>query len=71
MNGVSECQKYYVIKRGLISDSFSLWLKSPKKRCQITVHLKKDAQGCDLAPLFGDSSHSEKLYEIKSPLSCF
>ena len=25
------------IKGGLISESFSLWLKSPKKRCQITI----------------------------------
>ena len=25
------------IKGGLISESFSLWLKSQKKRCQITI----------------------------------
>ena len=30
--------------------------------------LKASAQGCDLAPLFGDLSQSEKLSEIKPPL---
>ena len=28
------------------------------------------AQSCDLAPIFGDLSHSEKLSEIKQPLVC-
>ena len=34
-----------------------------------TIHLKKDAQGRDLAPIFGDLSQSEKLSEIKPPLA--
>ena len=47
-----------------------------KKMCQITQPWalstkKKDAQGCDLAPFFGNLSQSEKLYEIKPSLSCF
>ena len=58
-------------KGGLISEGFSLLLKS-KKRCQITllntIHLKrKDAQECDLA-LFLDLIQSEKNPEIMPPL---
>ena len=34
------------------------------------VH-REDAQGCDLAPFFGDLSQSEKLSEIKLPLDQF
>ena len=40
--------------------------------CQITtlsnIHIKKIAQGCNLAPIFGDLSQSEKLSEIKPHL---
>ena len=44
-------------KGGLISEYFSLKLKSPKKICQITT-LKEDG---DLEPFFGDLNQSEKL----------
>ena len=31
----------------------------------------EDAQGSDLAPIFGDLSQSEICFEIKSPLATF
>jgi hypothetical protein len=62
----------FVLKGSLISEPFSYWLKSPKKR-QITplstIHLIENAQRSDLAPIFGDLSQSEKLSEIKPPLA--
>ena len=45
-------------KGGLVTESFSLWLKSPKKV------IKKGVQDSDLAPLLGDLSQSEKHSEI-------
>ena len=48
-------------KGGLISESFLLRLKSPKKRCQITIHLKKRCS------LFWNLSQW-KTFEIKPPL---
>ena len=38
--------------------SFSLWAQIFKNGCQITT--LKDAQGHDLAPIFGDLSQSKK-----------
>ena len=62
-----------IFKGGLVSESFSHWFKSVSpKKCQNTVlstiHLTKSAQESDLTPYFGDSSQSEKLSEIKTPL---
>ena len=48
-------------KGGLISESFLLWLKSQKKRCQITIFWVDSAQDSDL-------NQSEKLFEIKLTL---
>ena len=55
-----------------ISESFSLWLKSPKRGakslpCALSTQ-RKDAQGTNLAPLFGDLSRNEKLSGIEAPL---
>ena len=52
-------------KGNLISDFFLLWLKSQKKRCQITFlsifYVVYNTQESDLAPIFGDLNKSEKL----------
>jgi hypothetical protein len=50
------------LKGSFISESFSLWLKSQKKR-QITT-LVDSAQYCDLAPFLGDLSQSEKSFWV-------
>ena len=47
----------------LVSD-----LKKNRRQIMITIHLKKDAQGSDLAPGLRDLSQSEELSQIKSPL---
>mgnify|MGYP006863603128 CR=1 FL=1 len=53
---------YFSAKGNLISESFSLWLKSPKKRCQITTLN-------NWHPNFGDLSKSEFFFfEILLPL---
>jgi hypothetical protein len=57
----------------LISESFSICLKSRKKRCQIipehlVLRAKDGVKESDLAPFFGDLSQSEKLSEINPPL---
>ena len=51
----------------LISERFSLWLKSPESQITIlkTIHLKKDS---DLASFFEDLSQSNNISEIKPPL---
>ena len=65
---------YYLIytKGGLISESFSFWLKSPKmgakSRSWASSLFVDSPQGCSLVPIFGDLSQSEKLSEIKPPL---
>ena len=51
-------------KGGLISDSFSLWLKSPNKGAKFSP----STQEIDLVPLFGDLIKSYKLSKIKPPL---
>ena len=59
-------------KGGLISESFSLWFESPKKVLNHTpehIHLKVKrihtyGQESDLPLSFGDSSQTEKNYEI-------
>ena len=61
-----------IIKGGLISESFSLWLKSPKMGTKLQPWglstKREDAQDLDLAPIFGDLSQNEKLSDIKPPL---
>ena len=67
---------YFSTNGGLISKCFkSLLLKSPKKGAnsfswELSTK-KENAQESDLAPLFWDLSQSERLSEIKSPLSKF
>ena len=60
------------VKGGLISESFSLWLKSLKMGDKslpwASFLLVDSAQRSDLAPIFEDLSQSEKLFEIKPPL---
>ena len=58
---------------GLISEYFSLWLKSQKKGakflyCALSTK-RKYAHDSDLAILFGDLSQSEKLFVIKPHLN--
>ena len=58
-------------KGSLISESFSLWLKSQKKMPNHSTALstwRKDPQESDLALFFWVLSQSEKLPEIKPPL---
>ena len=61
-----------VTKGGLISESFSLWVKSPKigaNSLSWASSLYVDsALKSDLAPIFGDLSLSDKLSVIKPPL---
>ena len=54
------------VKGGLISESFSFWIKSANKRCQITtlIIFSLGAQGSDFGTFFGDLSQTEKLSEI-------
>ena len=54
----------------LISERFSLWLKSPESQITIlkTIRLKKDAHDSDLASFFEDLSQSNNISEIKPPL---
>ena len=60
-------------KGGLISESFSLWLKSPKTGAKSLswelLTKREDAQDkkCSVS-FFGDLSQSEKRSEIKPPL---
>ena len=55
----------------LISESFQLWLKSPKKGTKLVSWayslLVDSAQECDLALLFGDLKQCEKLSGMKQP----
>ena len=64
--------KIDIRKGGVISESFSLWLKSAKlgakSRPWASSLYADSAQGCGLAPIIGDLSQSEKLSEIKPPL---
>ena len=56
---------------GLISVSFSFWLKSPNngvKSLSWALCTTKEKVLSELAPLFGDLSQNEKLSEIKPPL---
>ena len=56
-------------KDGLISERFSIWLKSPQNvPNHSTEHLL--FSWSQLAPIFGDLSQSEQLSEIKPPLAC-
>ena len=57
-------------KSGLISESLSLWLKSPKKVPNHSPehYPPKKAQESELTPFFGDMSQRDKLSEIKLPL---
>ena len=62
-------------KGDLISDSFSLWLKCPKidaKSLPWALFIQKeDAQGSDLAPIFGDLSQSKFFFDFKPPFVRF
>ena len=64
-----------ISKSGLMSESFSLWLKSQKKGVKSQPWAlstkREDAQCCELAFLFLDLSQNEKLSEIKLPLSTY
>ena len=54
----------FLRKGGLISERFSLWLKSPKKGAKNYLEhhsRKKNAQDSDLAHFLGDLSQNEKL----------
>ena len=61
-----------ITKGGLISERFSIWLKSQEKRCQITtlstIHQREDARCCNF---FKDLRNNEKCSEIKLPLSTY
>ena len=71
---IAWAEKYLFLKNpqgGLISELFSLLLKSRNKCAKShswapSVYVDI-AQECDLAPLLGDLSQSEKLSEIKPP----
>ena len=57
---------------GLISVGFILWAQIFKNACQITplstIHQNRRLlRGVILAPIFGDFSQCEKLFEIKPP----
>ena len=57
-------------KGGLISESFSLWLKSPNlsaKSCPWSLFTYRN-EGSVIGTHFGDLSKSEKVSEIKPPL---
>ena len=59
------------LKGGLISESFSLWLKSPNKGAKSlmnTFFFVQSAQENDLTPYLGDLSQWERLSEIKLAL---
>ena len=64
MRGSNKEPIYDLSKGGLISESFSIWLKSPKKRCQITT--KSTIQLKRFGIFFG--STSKKLSKIKLTL---
>ena len=59
-------------KGGLFSESFLVWLKSPKIGAN---HYPKhypprtqNAKDCNLAPMFGDFSQIENVSEINPPI---
>ena len=59
-----------LFKGGFIAESFSFWLKSPKKAPNHSPESSpKKKMFSNLAPFFGDLSQSEKLSEIKPPLA--
>ena len=62
---------HWFSKGGLISESFSIWLKSPnmfaKSHPSALSTYREDAQESDLTPIFGYLSQSEKLSQIKPP----
>ena len=67
---------WLVVKGGLISESVTiLWSKYPQMGAKSLTwplsNYRKDAQGIDLAPTFGDLCQSEKLFEIRPPLMFF
>ena len=68
----SKFAKIDIRKGGVISESFSLILKSAKLGAKSQPRASSlyvdSAQGCDLAPIIGDLSQSENFSEIKSPL---
>ena len=54
-------------KGGLMSESFTLWLQSPRKGAKSENYPRPqralcDGLLCDLAPFFGDCSQSEKTF---------
>ena len=54
----------------LISESFSIWLKSPKKRCKnYPEHYPPKEKDSEIAPSLGDLSQSENCSDIKPPLA--
>ena len=64
----------YIAKGGIILEKFSLWLKSPQKRCQITPrhYPPKEKMLRRLIwhlAYFGDLSESKTLSEIEPPLN--
>ena len=62
---------FTALEGDLISSIFFTLAKISKNRCQFTdlstIHIREDAQGSELAPIFGDLSQSEILSEIKPP----
>ena len=74
LNNVAESLKMMhltALEGGLIPANFFTLNKISQNRCQFTdlrtIHIREDAQGSELAPIFGDLSQSEILSEIKPP----
>ena len=63
LSTMSEFDDQHFAKGTLILKSFQLWPESSKMGAK--PHIRAGAQGPDLAPIFGDSSQSKKLSEIK------
>ena len=51
-------------KESLISESFSIWLKSPKKVPNHDPLYVESTHARDLAPFFADLSQSEQFSEV-------
>ena len=56
-------------KGGLIPESFSSWLKSPKLGAKSLSTNRKDAKVSNLASIFGELSHRKNISETKLPLA--
>ena len=59
-------------KGGLISESFSIWLKSPKRGAKnYHEHYRPKENNSEMASLLGYLSQSENSSDIKLPLAIF